>query len=117
MERRRRTINEIEGDREARSIAIGLGRVVRETRRRRRLTQSALAGAVGLRRSRISEIERGLAAGTPLIVWVRLGMVLGRRGMAAVDEGRATKHRRYAKAGFVTGAVLPVDGGASCKVG
>ncbi|HSK53599.1 MAG TPA: helix-turn-helix domain-containing protein [Clostridia bacterium] len=78
MERRRRTTIEIEGDREARSIAIGLGRVVRETRRRLRLTQSALAGAVGLRRSRISEIERGLATGTPLIVWARLGMELGR---------------------------------------
>ena len=30
-----------------------------------------------------------------------VGIVLGRRGMKAVDRGRATKHRRYAKAGFV----------------
>jgi hypothetical protein len=34
-----------------------------------------------------------------------VGIVLGRRGMKAVDEGRATKHRRYAKAGFVNGIV------------
>ena len=34
-----------------------------------------------------------------------VGMVLGRRGMNAVDEGRATKHRRYAQAGFVIGLV------------
>ena len=34
-----------------------------------------------------------------------VGMVLGRRGKEAVDEGRATKHRRYAQAGFVTGLV------------
>lgn len=34
-----------------------------------------------------------------------VGMVFGRRGTKAVDEGRATKHRSYAKAGFVTGLV------------
>jgi hypothetical protein len=34
-----------------------------------------------------------------------VGMVVGKRGMAAVDSGRATKHRRYAKAGFVMSIV------------
>ena len=34
-----------------------------------------------------------------------LAMVVGRRGMKAVDEGRATKDRRFAKAGFVMGIV------------
>jgi hypothetical protein len=34
-----------------------------------------------------------------------VGMVVGRRGMKAVDSGRATRHRRYAKAGFVVGIV------------
>jgi len=76
MERRRRSANDVEGDREARSIALALGRVVRDARRRRRLTQGQLGAAVGLRRSRISEIEGGLATGTPLVVLVRLGMVL-----------------------------------------
>ena len=34
-----------------------------------------------------------------------IGIVVGRRGMKAVDSGESTKHRRYAKAGFVTGIV------------
>lgn len=34
-----------------------------------------------------------------------VGIVVGRRGMNAVDRGLATKHRRYAKAGFTTGIV------------
>ena len=78
MNRKRRTQPELEGDREARSIALALGRVVREARKRARMTQSALAALVGLHRSRMSEIERGVATGTPLVVWVRLGIVLGR---------------------------------------
>ena len=49
-----------------------------------------------------------LSAGIAFLVAIPcaiVGMVLGRRGMKAVDEGRATKHRRYAKAGFVNGLV------------
>jgi len=34
-----------------------------------------------------------------------VGIVVGKRGMNAVDTGETTKHRRYAKAGFVTGIV------------
>jgi hypothetical protein len=34
-----------------------------------------------------------------------VGIVVGRRGMNAVDTGESTKHRRYAKAGFVMGIV------------
>ena len=34
-----------------------------------------------------------------------IGIVVGRRGTQAVDEGRATEHRRYARAGFTTGVV------------
>src|SRR6476646_574861 len=83
MERRRRSDALVQGDREARNIAITLGREVRATRRGRRWTQRELAERVGLEQSRVSEIERGLATGTPLIVWVRIGMVLGRPvGMA-----------------------------------
>jgi transcriptional regulator with XRE-family HTH domain len=104
MERRRRTSNEIEGDREARSIALGLGRVVREARKRLRLTQSALAEAVGLQRSRISEIERGLATGTPLIVWVRLGIVLKRP--LAMGFSRDLEPALPADAGHLAGQEL-----------
>jgi transcriptional regulator with XRE-family HTH domain len=59
-------------------IAASLGQEVQATRRRRRLRQSDLAGAVGLAQARISDIERGAGTGTPLLVWVRLGIVLGR---------------------------------------
>lgn len=34
-----------------------------------------------------------------------VGIVLGKRGMKAVDTGVATEHRRYAKAGHVMGIV------------
>ena len=34
-----------------------------------------------------------------------VGIVVGKRGMNAVDMGETRKHRRYAKAGFVTGIV------------
>jgi hypothetical protein len=34
-----------------------------------------------------------------------VAIIVGRRGMQAVDSGAATKHRRYAKAGFVMGVV------------
>ena len=78
MNRRRRSDLLIEGDRESLHIATALGRVVRAARRQRRLTQADLGTAVGLGHSRVGEIERGTAMGTPLIVWVRLGMVLGR---------------------------------------
>ena len=79
----------MQGDREARNIATTLGREVRTSRRRLRWTQRELGQRVGLEQSRISEIERGFATGTPLIVWVRLGMVLGRPvGMAFARDLR-----------------------------
>jgi hypothetical protein len=37
-----------------------------------------------------------------------VGIVVGKRGMNAVDSGVATRHRRYAKAGFVIGIVTLV---------
>jgi transcriptional regulator with XRE-family HTH domain len=104
VERRRRTSHEIEGDREARSIALSLGRVVRDARKRLRLTQAALAEAVGLQRSRISEIERGLATGTPLIVWVRLGIAL--RRPLAMAYSRDLEPALPADAGHLAGQEL-----------
>lgn len=78
MERRRRSVPMIAGDREARSIAGTLGREVRWSRRRRHMRQVDLAAAVGLKQARISSIERGEATGTPLVVWTRIGAALGR---------------------------------------
>ena len=78
MERRRRTQFDIDGDREAQSLALNLGRTVRDGRRRMRWSQEQLGAKVGLQRTRIGDIERGEATGTPLIVWVRLGIALRR---------------------------------------
>ena len=93
MQRCRRTQFDMEGDREARSLALSLGRTVREARRRRRWSQEQLATRVGLKRTRIGDIERGEAPGTPLVVWVRLGIAL-RRPIAVsfsrdLDQGPA----------------------------
>ena len=104
MDRRRRTRVEIEGDREVRNLATALGGVVRRSRRRKGLTQAALAAAVGLKQSRLSEIERGEATGTPLIVWVRLGIVLGRP--LAVAFSRELTPEEPADAGHLAGQEL-----------
>ncbi len=45
---------------------------------RRRLTQSDLAGQVGISRSRLAEIEAGHGGGAPLQVWLALAEALGR---------------------------------------
>ena len=68
----------VEGELESRNLARTLGREVAVTRRRRRLTQTALGSRVAVSRARISEIERGEGRTAPLETWVRLGMVLGR---------------------------------------
>ena len=104
MDRQRRTPRQAEGDREARSIAASLGRVIREARRRRRMTQAALAAAVGLKQSRISEIERGGGLGTPLLVWVRLGIMLGRP--LAMSFSRDLEPPTPADAGHLEGQEL-----------
>jgi DNA-binding XRE family transcriptional regulator len=86
MERRRRRTAVIEGDREATNLATTLGREIRTTRRRMRLTQAELGERVGLAQSRVGEIERGTGTGTPLLVWARLGSALRRPLMAAFSR-------------------------------
>lgn len=58
--------------------AAALGRQVRESRRRRRLTQQQLGALVDLSRSTIGAIERGLGASHTLETWQRLGVALDR---------------------------------------
>ena len=55
-----------------------LGGEVRSGRRRRRLIQRQLAGRVGLSRSTISRVERGLGGGLTLDTWQRVALALGR---------------------------------------
>jgi transcriptional regulator with XRE-family HTH domain len=63
-----------------------LGGLVREARRRRRWTQTELAGRVGLARSTVSAIEGGHGGGLTLDTWQRVAVALG-IGLA-VDLGR-----------------------------
>jgi transcriptional regulator with XRE-family HTH domain len=58
--------------------AAVLGRQVRESRRRRRLTQQRLGELVDLSRSTVGAIERGLGASHTLETWQRIGIALDR---------------------------------------
>jgi len=78
MDRHRRTDLELDGTIEATSIAGSLGRELRITSKRRRLTQAQLGRRAGLSGARIGEIQRGNGAGAPLAVWVKLGKAIGR---------------------------------------
>jgi transcriptional regulator with XRE-family HTH domain len=78
MERHRRTGFEVDGTIEAVSIAASLGRDLRATAKRRRLTQAELGRRVGLSHSRIGEIQRGQGASATLETWVKLGKAVGR---------------------------------------
>jgi transcriptional regulator with XRE-family HTH domain len=77
-QRTRRTGTEIEGEVEGRRIAATLGREVRATRRRQGRTLDQLAERIGIGRSRLSQVERGLGHSAPLQTWVSLGIALGR---------------------------------------
>ena len=68
----------IHGQREATTLAGTLGQEVRAERRRRRLSLGELAARVGLSRTRIAEIERGEGMGSPLQVWIAIGIALER---------------------------------------
>ena len=76
--RRRRTNDELDGDRESARIALALGADLRGSRRRAGLTQQQVGDRVGVKRARIGEIERGNGASAPLALWVRLGKAVDR---------------------------------------
>jgi DNA-binding XRE family transcriptional regulator len=76
--RARRTNYELDGHREAQQIALVLGTELRRSRRRMKLTQEQLGDKVGVRRTRIGELERGQGATAPLGLWVSLGKAVGR---------------------------------------
>jgi transcriptional regulator with XRE-family HTH domain len=96
---RRRTNDEIDGDREAGRIALVLGADLRRSRRRLRLTQEQLGARIGVKRARIGEIERGKGSSAPLALWVRLGKAVDRpfaasfsRDLREVPEPADTGH-------------------------
>lgn len=76
--RRRPTDAIREASRLTEALALGLGRTIRERRRRLKLTQARLASRVGVQQSWISRIELGRGGAVPLELWVRIGVALGR---------------------------------------
>lgn len=74
----KRTDAQLAGARFARSAAAKAGRDIVLARKRRRITQAALAARVGLSRPRLAAIEAGDGGGAPLEVWFALGQALGR---------------------------------------
>lgn len=98
VKRARRTAELIEGQREAAALAGTLGRVVRTRRHDKGLSLADVGARVGLSRTRIAEIERGEGIGTPLQIWVALGIALGHP--LAVSFSRPLGEQR-----------APVDGG------
>ena len=78
MSRRRRTDQELAGDREAQRAAATLGLDLRRTRHRRRLTLAQLASRVGVGPTRLHELEMGHGATAPLALWFAIGAALGR---------------------------------------
>lgn len=74
----KRTDAQLAGVRIARASAAKAGDELIATRKRRRLTQDALAARVGISRSRLAAIEAGNGGGAPLKVWFALAEALGR---------------------------------------
>ncbi len=76
--RNRRAGTVVEGHREAIALAATLGGTIRQARRARRLSLSELGEREGLSATRVAEIERGEGVGTPLQVWIAIGIALER---------------------------------------
>jgi transcriptional regulator with XRE-family HTH domain len=66
------------GAREANAIAAKLGRDLRGTRIRRRLTQAKLGDKVAVSQAEISALEAGLGGRTSIETWVAIGIALDR---------------------------------------
>jgi transcriptional regulator with XRE-family HTH domain len=96
--RRRRAARAI-GVREANAIAGNLGRDLRRTRTRRRLTQAQLGDRVAVSQAEISALEAGRGARTSIETWVALGIALGRP--IAIGFGRDVVDPLLADAGHL----------------
>ncbi|HSO30555.1 MAG TPA: helix-turn-helix transcriptional regulator [Candidatus Sulfomarinibacteraceae bacterium] len=73
----RRSERDLQLERQSAETIRGLGASVRAARRRRRLTQSQLAGRAGLSRASLSRIETGRGGGVPVGTWLALAAELG----------------------------------------
>lgn len=88
MAGRRRSQLLVEANRELARVAAALGLEVKTARRGRHLTQKQLATLVGVDRSWISKVERGLGGGASLRVWVALGLAVDRPLSAGLARDR-----------------------------
>ena len=78
MVKRKRHELAAEAARRNREVLARLGSEVRESRLRRRMTQARLGERIGLARSTVGAIERGLGGGHTLDAWQRIGLALDR---------------------------------------
>lgn len=63
-----------------------LGAQVRESRRRRRVTQRQLAALAGIGRSTVGRLERGHGGHLSMDAWQRVGLALGRSLRVSLDR-------------------------------
>jgi transcriptional regulator with XRE-family HTH domain len=66
----------LEGRRLARSAATALGKTIQQARVRRHWTQKQLGERVGLRETRVGQIERGHGSGVPPETWFSFAVAL-----------------------------------------
>ncbi|HEU4572293.1 MAG TPA: helix-turn-helix transcriptional regulator, partial [Candidatus Limnocylindrales bacterium] len=78
MPKYKRSALSLAAARRNREQLVRAGNQVRASRQRRRLTQSQLGLLVGLSRSAVSAIERGLGGGHTLDTWQRIAIALNR---------------------------------------
>jgi len=78
MAKTKRSDAAIFGAQLASAAAVELGRQVRASRKRRRLSQSSLARVVGISRQRLGNLEAGDGGGAPATVWFAIAKALDR---------------------------------------
>ena len=74
----RRSDAAILGEKLARTVLEDMGREVRASRKRRRMTQASLARIVGISRQRLGDLEAGDGGAAPAAIWFSIAKALDR---------------------------------------
>jgi transcriptional regulator with XRE-family HTH domain len=86
------------GDRTARAAARRLAEELRRARRGAGLSQAITAEGAGISRSWLSRVERGLSPDIPLVVFARVGAVVGPTvALKAFPDGDAIRDAAHAR--------------------